>query len=358
MTKTLAVLFCAALAAPAAADVTVKSKAESGGFRGLGAYESSSTRSIAGLKSRDEGSMRFKGAVLGRMSGKKGRDSAVITRVDLDKRWELDLKKKTYRESPVSLPPLDEEAEEAPKAARPGKGRKEKPTHRIKSAKVEVKKTGEKKAINGFPCARHQGVATLVVEEIATRKTSEFSVESEVWATPWTKDLKQAVKEEAAFAKAYLAKLGEKLGAQDRRRFALDSAQALVKAGGPELEKSLAKLKRELDKIDGYAIVTETVWKAPASEPPKGKAPKDDDKDAGSALSDVRGGSAGDIAAGFLGGLAKRAAKKKAKQKAREAFAPKPGAPALSARVEVLSVSVKAVSPDAFEIPKGFKKKG
>src|SRR5688572_23288937 len=72
------------LAGPASADVTVRYRSSSGGFRGMGAFESQGTRSISDLKSREESTVKFTGAILGRVAGKKG--GVQIVRVDLGKR--------------------------------------------------------------------------------------------------------------------------------------------------------------------------------------------------------------------------------------------------------------------------------
>ena len=53
------------MAAPAAmADVTVKTKVESGGFKGLGAFGGTVERSIQGTKAREASDIDFKGALM------------------------------------------------------------------------------------------------------------------------------------------------------------------------------------------------------------------------------------------------------------------------------------------------------
>lgn len=342
-----------ALSLPARADVATRVKAQSGGLRGAGAFESTGERWVSGLKAREDGNMRFTGAILGRVGGKKGRDSARILRVDLDKRWDLNPKKKTYRESPISLPPPDPaEAKEDEAPSKPAK--EPAPTHKIKRASVSVEKTGETRTINGFKAARHKGVFLVEVEELESGKTSEFKLLADVWTAPWTKDLRKAVEEEARFAKAYMAKLGSKLSPEDQSRFGLAGARALLGAGGPEIERAMAKLKAELGKVEGFPVLTESAWHAPAEDMDKARMDDDMDDDGTDGFTDdLADGRAEKAVAGFLGGIAKRAARKKAKEK----LAPKPGAPVYSIRTEVLSVSVADVPKDRFEVPAGFKKK-
>jgi len=350
--KTLSLILAALLSCPvsAFADVTISHISTSGGFRGMGASESKGTRYMSGVKSREDDDMRYTGAILGRIGGKK--KLANILRVDLDKRWSLNLKKKTYTESPIKfeIPEAADEDEAPEKDAKTGQ--EEKPTHRIKSAKASVKNTGETKKINGFKTARWTASLIIVVEEIATKETAEYAMSSDVWATPWTKDLRAAMNEEARFAKAYLKKLGVDLSPQEKNRFGLDKAKLLLASAGPEVEKAVKKLAREMSSIDGYPIVTESTWRAPA--PPAEKAKQEPEDDDG-ALSDAAGaGSIGGAAMGMLGGFAKRAAKKKAKK----AMTPDSGKPAFSVRTEVKSVSVGAIPAETFKVPAGFKKKG
>lgn len=333
---------------PASADVTVVTEAGSTGYHGIGASKSKSTRLVSGLKSREEGGMQFTGAILGRLAG--GGNHIQIVRVDLDKRWELDAANKTYRESAIILP----RGKDAPaEGSKPSPGREDKkPTHRVKSAKVEVKKTGENREINDFPTTRYQATLAIVIEEIATKKTAEYKMHTDVWTTPWTKAIRQAMDEESRFQKAYLKKLGIDLDPQDRGRFGLESARMLLATSGSEVEESLSKMSRELSKIEGYTILTETSWHAPAP-PSREKAPVHEEEE-GSALSDAAGAtSLGGAALGFMGGMAKRAAKKKVAA----AVTAKPGAAAFSVRTEVKKIEVKAIPADHFEIPAGYKKK-
>lgn len=332
----------------ASADVTVVSEASSTGYHGMGASKSKSTRMISGLKSREEGGMQFTGALLSHFAG--GKERAHILRIDLDKSWELDVADKTYHESAIVLP----RGKDAPgKSSKSSPEREEKkPTHRVKSAKVEVKKTGESREINGFPATRYQSTLTVEIEEIATKKTAEFRMQSDLWTTPWTKSIRQALDEESGFQKAYLKKLGIELTPHDRGRFGLESARMMMGASGPEVEEALTKMSRELSKIDGYTILTETSWHAPA--PPPGKKAPVHEEEEGSALSDASGAtSLGGAALGFMGGMAKRAAKKKVAA----AVTPKPGAAEFSVRTEVKKIEVKDIPADRFEIPAGYKKK-
>ena len=339
------------LSVPASADFVMETESSNSGYRGFGANETKTVRSVSGVKAREDLNTRFTGAVLGRLGGKKGKDAARILRVDLDKAWELDPKKKTYREMPIKLPPPEPEAEAAPDEKK-GKREESKPTHRIKSAKADLKATGESKEINGFPAKKHEASLSIVVEEIETKKTGEYAMLSGIWMTPWTSELKQAGKEEEAFQKAYLAKLGLEISPKDASRFGMQTARMLLAAGGPELERELGKLAKKASKLDGYAVLTETEWRSPAPAAPK-PSKGDDDEDDSVARDAAGAGSVGGAALGVLGGFAKRAAKKKA----REAAAGDPSKPAFSVRTELKKLEVAELPSETFEVPKGYKLK-
>lgn len=328
--KTLSLALSAfLLCPPAMADVVVKTVHKNGGFHGFGASSGTTTRSVSGVKARDERDAR-----------------ADIVRIDLDKRWMLDLKKKAYTEGPIKF--------EMPEGEGRHKEPEAKPTHRVKSAKAEIKKSGEAKTINGFKTEKWAATLTLVIEEIETKKTAEYAMTTDIWATPWTKELRQAMEEEAKFAKAYLKKLELDLSYEDRSRFGADGARAFLRAGGAEVEGAIRKMGKEMGSIDGYPIVTETTWRSPAPEGAKAPPQPEEDEDDGNALSDASGaGSVGGAAMGMLGGFAKRAAKKKIKAKIKEAM----GKPAFSVRTEVKKVEVGPVPAETFELPAGFKKK-
>ena len=79
---------------PAWADSTVESSTKSSGFKGMGAFEATSSRKYQGEKMWDSTSSKFTGAILSRVTG--GSDSATITRIDKGVYWTLDPKNKSY----------------------------------------------------------------------------------------------------------------------------------------------------------------------------------------------------------------------------------------------------------------------
>lgn len=339
----LAVLACA----PSHADTVLRQRARSEGFRGMGAFESETTRKISGVKAREEGTFKFTGAILGRLSRKKP-GAVEILRVDLDKRWSLDPKKKTYTESAIT-PKKGEKSEDEAEAPEPA-DKDEKPTHRIKKTSFTVKKTDDTKEINGFDARRHAVEFVLEVEEIATKEVSVFTMASDHWLTPWTKALRKASAEEADFQRAYLKKLGIDLTDKDKAKLGLSAVMMMTRAAGPEVQKSLGDMNAKLAKLEGFAVRTESRWlSAPAKGAPAKKAVEEEAPEDEEPL-DLGGG-----VGGLLGGFAKKAAKKKAAKMAEERAAAQEGKPAFSSMTEVLAVSVDPVDASEFEVPAGFK---
>lgn len=339
----------ALLSAPLYADVSIQEKVSNNGFRGMGAFESSATREISGVKSREESTMRFTGKVLKFMTGGKGKKTVQIVRVDLDKRWGLDPDKKTYTESPIAV-----ELKEGEEKQEKGEPEEKKPTHRVKKVDFSVKKTDEKKTVNGFETRKYVGTLTVEVENLETKETAASRLVSEMRVTPWTQELRRAVKEQKEFAEAYLKKVGEKLTPAEKRALGQDTVAMMLGVGGPEAQKTLSKFKGEVDSIDGYPIVTESNWYLPkpegeaAHEKKSRTAEPDEDESL-----DVSGGAAG-IAKGFLGGLAKKKMKEKMEERAKE----QEGKPEISTRTEIEAIGVKAIPKEDFELPEGYKKKG
>lgn len=342
---------CLLVSGLAFADVTIRTKAESGGYKGMGAFESENLRKVQGVKARDEGTFKFTGAILGAF-GRKKSGGPEILRVDLDKRWTLDTKKKKYAESSISRPPEEESEKEPEPEGKGEKGEPSKPTHRIKKTTFDVKKTADKKEINGFQAQRWSVEFAMEVEEIETKQVATYKMLSDQWLTPWTKTLRAAVEEEAKFGEAYLKKLGVEISLKDRAALGVTALQMLTQAGGPELQKTLADVKRKTEKLDGFAVRTETRWLAAA---PKGAAAANKKKEPEPEEDEELDVSNG--VGGLLGGLAKKAASKKAKKMAEDRSAAQEGKPAFTSTTEVLAVSTTPIDKSEFEIPEGYKKK-
>ncbi len=348
------------LSTSAWADVTLTTYQRSGGFKGHGAFEGQSVEQFQGDKSRVERTVKYQNALMRMASG----DRNQIIRVDLDKIWDLNIKKKTYTERSITVAkkPGDQAGEKPPnKPTTPGAPspeKDEKPTHRLKRSDFTVKKTGEKKTINGFPTEHYLANAVVEVEEIATEEVTSFLLNTNIWTTAWTKTLRQANDEQMKFAKAYMQKLGFSMSADKNKTFDENSVRMLLGVGGPKTEEMLAGLRKKVDGIDGFPVATETIWTV--KEDPKAVARSEKEKAQARKQAEAEesnidtSGSATDIAGGLLGNFAK----KKMREKKEKSDEKRAGEPVLSTYYEVKSVNTDALGTGQFDVPAGFKKAG
>jgi len=272
-----------------------------GGVGGIGASEASTVSKIKGMKKKDEMSFRFTGAIMGRLTGGP-RQSTTITRLDKDTVWTLDEKSKKYTEVPISQIREKGMTEEE-------KSKKEKPRPRIVRSEFSVKKTGAKKAINGFPCEEYILTWLVETEDAETKEHSINTMTTHQWNTPETLTIKRIQQEQAAFDQSYLKKLGMKVSAEEMKKFGFAAFLPLGGADDKESAKRIEELRKEMTKAKGYPIVMDVRWEMGAP---------------------TEGGS----------------------QKGAKA-----GKPAFSSYTEVKRLQVLSIPDLEFEIPAGYEKK-
>ena len=316
------------------ADATVESSVKSSGFKGMGAFEGTSTKRYQGEKMWDSTSTKFTGAVLSRISG--GSESATITRVDKGVYWALDPKNKTYAERPIE-------------AIQRGASEKEKPEQekskvRVTKSEFSVKKTGASETINGFPCEEYLLTWILEMEDVETKAKSRSTMTNNLWTTPETDKIRKAQAEERAFQKALVRKLGLQVSPEEARQMGIETFAAMSGASMQEMEKGLARLKEEMSKVKGYPIRSVVNWSMEGDKPPA--AEKE-----GSESSSESGKGLG----GLFSGLSKGIAQKMMGDKG-SAQGQKEGG-TFSTTYEVKAINVDSVPADVFEIPGGYTKK-
>ncbi len=339
----------ALLASPALAGVTIRQIVESSGVHGAGAFKSQSVLEYQGNEFRNASTLRFTGSVMRLFSGKSGKSSVDIDRVDLDKRWVLNPKNKTYTESPISPPRQkggsvqDEGGASAP-AANSGQS-----SVRVVKTEFDVKDAGEKKQIGDFSAERYAVSYLLETQDTQTGQARTYRMKADIWAAPWTKDLKEAADEQAAYNKAYLDKLGLGASPQDIQDFGFKLLALMTGANGEDFSRSEAELKAKMARIKGYLVELDVRWYSGGESAQPSQARADEpSRDSGVDLS----GGASRAAESFLGGIAEKMARREIEKK--EAGAPEP---AFSIRTIVESVKVGRLPQADFEVPAGYRKK-
>jgi hypothetical protein len=322
---------------PAWADATVESSIKSSGFKGMGAFEGTTSRKYQGEKMWDSTSSKFTGAILSRVAG--GSESATITRVDKGVYWNLDPKNKTYVERPIEAIKMGEPGKEKPE--------QEKSKMRVTKSEFSVKKTGASETINGFPCEEYLVTWLLEMEDMETKAKSRSTMTNNLWTTPETATIRKVQAEERAFHKAYAQKLGLQISPEEAKQMGIETFATMSGASKQEIEKGFAKVREEMAKIKGYPIRTVVNWSV---EGDKAEGAEKEEK-ASSETSSQTPTSVG----GFLSGLSKGITQKVIKDKS-STSGQKEGAPFTSTH-EVKAIHADSVPAEVFEVPQGYSKK-
>jgi len=356
-----AVIALIAAASIATADVTVKQKTVTSGLAGFGNGSTVSTLVIAGDRSRSDEESTYSGRFKALAGGGKPRKSGVITRLDQELIWTLDDEKKQYVE--MTFAEMRQMMEQGKAEMEAEDAEQQKPQDADMEFKVDVKHTGKKETVNGFPAEQVIITLTGASTDQQTGNQGSMTMTLDQWmseAVPGTAEVQ-----------AYYRQFAEKLGIDPQMRSMGGMAMAMY-------GNAIRKLADEMKDLKGYPVrSTMTIEtgaklspeqqaemekakaeqaKAQAEESKKQEAAEDAEATA-EAGSSVKQGKLGSALGGMLGRKLGKAAGKKAEEKAGAAAGPSgPGSgPAFTATTEVLSVTSGAASV-GFDVPAGYKK--
>ena len=325
---------------PVWADATVESSIKSSGFKGMGAFEGTTSRKYQGEKMWDSTSSRFTGAILSRVAG--GGESTTITRVDKGVYWTLDPKNKTYVERPIEAIKMGEPGKEKPE--------QEKSKMRVTKSEFSVKKTGASETINGFPCEEYLVNWLLEMEDMETKAKSRTTMTNNLWTTPETATIRKVQAEERAFHKAYAQKLGLQISPEEAKQMGIETFAAMSGASKQEIEKGFTRVREEMAKIKGYPIRTVVNWSV---EGDKTEGAEKEEK-ASSESSSQTPTSVG----GFLSGLSKGITQKVMKDKGSSGSSSgQTEGASFTSTHEVKAIHADSVPAEVFEVPPGYSKK-
>jgi hypothetical protein len=267
--------------------------------------------------------------------------SSSIARLDRKLLWTVNRDKKEYTEcplggcpSPAPTRPAPKDEPQEPKAERdPGC------TMAISKASFTVTPTRQKRVVNGFDAEQYQ-VKWLVELQDKTRRKTTSTLNVELWTTPLSGQLRDALAVEENYHRAYLKAVGR----GDQPVGVLPSEVRTMIAGyffnGLSAKDRAAFLAagKEMEKIKGHPVSTRVEWFL------AGDACAQKQDAAGARESKSRTPtSLGDLAGGLF--------EKKAKDKMKEAE----GKPILSFVTEVKAARVEPAHDSTFTVPKGFK---
>ena len=338
MKRTLALLcVLSALIPPAFSGVIKKTRSEIT-FKGFGRFSTSQSEKLLPQKHWVDFRNDFKGkGLLGGLAGKtvlRSGDFGEITDLPTLSVYRLDPKKKEYTVSPIKK--LSEEMKgEEEEAEKPTAEKPAESDLKIIRSEFKVEETGESQTINSFQATKY--LITWIVEwqNVRTGEKGTNSLESVVWATPYTDLIVKAQEEEQKFFRAHMKAIGldqnklqqDVLGTNWMS--ILDGMNAAK--GRPGTSSAIAKNANEMKKIKGYPVLIDGKYTV-ISDRPQGESEEEGSK-------------------GLFGGLAKKALKKKSSgEEAKE--------PALTYHIEVLELSLADLADADFQVPADYKAKG
>lgn len=305
---------------PILADVTMETLAKISMIGGLGNVESSTKTEIKGLKKSEDATVKMTGGIMGTMEAKPQRQ-VTITRLDKGVIWNVDHNQKTYTELPIALPNLPTEEEAA-------KVKHSEYEYEIVKSEFSVSPTGKKKEINGFACQEYVANWVLELQKITTKEKTKSTMKLNLWTTPKNDLIKGLEKQENEFNQQLMAKLGMKVSPEEMKKFGGEFVTSMFAIKSDDVNKKLVNLKEELQKIEGYPIVTEINWllEGDSTQSTKTETPSD------------------------IGGmLAQALAKKGKKPEVSEAK------PAFYSYIEIKSIKLSEIPDKNFEVPQGYK---
>ncbi|HEY5994518.1 MAG TPA: hypothetical protein VIU46_07965 [Gallionellaceae bacterium] len=288
-----------------------------------------------------KGTGTFSGFIVGTHSGTS------ITRLDRKLVWSLDTKHEEYTECPLKGC-VEKTARPAPKVGQaqqqPEAPHEQGCTLRMASSSFTVTPTGQKKTINGFDTEQYQALWTVVLRDKDARTTTS-KVSLDLWTTPLTQNMRDALAMDAAYAHAYAGAMPEEIRAQPVPEEAAKlMASYLAKSLSPADQAAFLAGARQMSKIKGYPISSQLSWNMNGNA----CAPKEPAKKAEDSGSHNR--PMPSSASGLASGLAGMFVEKKAK----EAVDASAGEPILSFTMEVKQLKVEPRHDSLFEVPTGY----
>ena len=334
------------VAVAAHADVTVQEKiALSGvGMMKLANMSGTTTTTIAGDRARSESNLQFESGLLRTFAHGAGQSTEIV-RLDQDKIFSLDTKKKTYTEMTFA----DQRArmQEAMQKMDESQAQQQQQTSGVDESqcewsepKADVNKTGEKVQIAGYQAERVTITATQSCKDKKTGQVCDFGLVLDQYVAP---DFEQS-KEALDYYRAYAEKLG--FDATGNKDFAERAKSMFGRYKGIWTE-----VAAKMQDVKGYPVKSSFGFGVGG---PQCQSTQEQQAQGGPQSPPSLGGAIGGALGGMFG---------KKKEPAQPAAAPAPSTlpgglmPLMTISSELVSVSHDSAPGVMFEVPSDFKKK-
>ncbi len=319
------------------ADVVKKTKAEVN-FKEFGKFTTEQEIKITSDKKLTRSKNKFKGkgvlgSTVGKMFLKSGETGEIINLSEM-MIYSLNHKKKEFTVRPIENI-LEDAGEGGAVTADEVDAEEGKNNIKIIRSEFKVEETGDKKAINNFPCKKYLVTWITEWENLETGQKGTDRLSTDVWATPLTGDLQQAQKQENDFNKEYMQRLGFDVDELQQAILGTNwlSLLASMGKGGMAPQAEGSKFSQEMNKIEGYPVVIDGKYYAKREG---GEEEEEEEAEAGGVK-------------GMLGRFAKKAISGKKKDD---------NEPAFTYYVEVKELNSDSVKDSAFQIPSNYKNTG
>jgi hypothetical protein len=364
-----ALILALMLSSSASADVMIKEKSVSEGLGGFGNGTSSRTLIVAGDKSRSEDETTYTGRFKTLAGGGKPRTTVSITRIDREVIWNLEPVKKQYTE--LSFAQMRELMKKG--AAAGDQATKDATAKDVElTFTVDVKRTGAKETVNGFPA--EQVIITCVGKPKTAAKGSE-DAEIRMVMDEWLTKSAPGAEERAGFSKRF----AEKLGLDLQLSGISATAQQMYGNGMKELAAKMKDLGgvavRSTFTIEGspqLAAAQDPGAQQSPSSPAEARVEREkarqqaedqekqqDQEDAKNLGAAATGGGIKGRLGGFLGrklaSTAQKKAEEKSEKKTEEISGTATGGPLLKVVTEVISITTSPAPAGSFDVPAGYR---
>ncbi|HET7362873.1 MAG TPA: hypothetical protein VFJ70_04785 [Burkholderiales bacterium] len=330
---------------PANPTAVVETVVTNGGIMGMFPFEATEKLYVRSNMRRDDHSMKGTGTFSGYLvNSVVGGADSTITRLDNDRLWMLNHRKKEYRECPAhGCPRTTEDKPSSPEQqqkSEPKQKTEEGCTVRIASSHFDVKSTGQKKSINGFDTSEYQAAWVLKLQDPQKRSTTS-TLSFDVWTTPLNAQMREALAVEQTYGRAYVASQprAHTPSSRDRAQVMPPEVTKLMlgylASLSPADRAAITNAGKQLAKIQGHPILTHIEWRV-------------DGNACGAKDSDSAGG-AQPSASAMLANVTSMFGKK---DDAGAASAK----PVLDFTVEVKALKVEPVRDSVFAVPSGYKR--
>lgn len=346
---TRALLGCAVaavLATAAQADVTIEERmsVSGAGMMKMANMSGTTTTVISGQRSRTDSNLQFESGLMRTFARGVGQGTEIV-RLDQDKMYSVDNRKKTYSET--TFAERRAQMQQAMDKMREAQASQQQATSGVNDSqcewsdpKADVKRTGEKATIAGYQAERVTVTATQSCKDKETGQVCDFGLVMDQWVAPAF----EASAETLAYQRAFAEKLG--LSTAGSRDFA-ERAQSMF----GRYQGLWSEVATKMSDVKGYPV---KLTFGLGVGGPQCQSAQQAQADGGSSAPPSIGGAIG----GALGGMFGR--KKEAAAPAPEATPPMqlPGGmlSLMSMSNELVSVSGNAVDAQLFEPPVGYKK--